>query len=403
MTLDMQRPCVVTSSPRITRLCVVTPAHWRAFPGGAEFQVACLLDALIPLKRHEIYYVAHRVTTDFRPDGYQIVGIGRNSAVRRFGYLADALPLYRALREIHPDVIYQRVACGDTGVAAYYARRHGARLIWHISSDTDVIPERLRGGSNFMRRCLEKRSIEYGIRHAHHVVAQSESQARLLERNYGRTADAIIRNFHPQPGETIDKTGPVSVVWVANLKPLKQPEVFVRLAEQLRDLAGVHFTMVGAPPVREGQAWYDALVRSIRTMPNLEYLGQRTHGEINQMLAHAHIFVNTSLHEGFPNTFIQAWMREVPVVSLHIDPDGVLDREAVGVHAETEERLVQAVRMLVMDPVKRAEYAARARKHAMLRHSMQNARLLVQLIDSGTIGTLAENSLEHADPTRAAQ
>ncbi len=373
-----------------------------AFPGGAQFQVACLLDALLPLQRYEIYYVAGRVAPNYRPDGYHVVDIGRNKAVRRFGYAADAVPLYRALREIAPEIIYQRVACGYTGVAAYYARRHRARFIWHVSSDTDVIPERVRRGSNALRRYLEKRSVEYGIRHAHHIVAQSDSQARLLEQNYGRTATAVIHNFHPEPREKIDKSGPLSVVWVANMKPLKQPEAFVRLAARLRDLEGVRFTMVGAPPGREGQAWYESLMQQVRATPNVEYVGQRSHAEVNELLARAHVFVNTSLHEGFPNTFIQAWMREVPVVSLHIDPDGVLDREAVGIHAPTEEGLAQVVRMLVTDPVKRAEYAARARRHAMQRHSMQNARLLAQLIDGGEISVPAAASTEAADPSRAA-
>jgi glycosyltransferase involved in cell wall biosynthesis len=293
----------------------------------------------------------------------------------------DAMPLYHALRDIQPDVIYQRVACGYTGVVAHYARRHGARLIWHVSSDTDVQRENLRLSSNAVRRILEKRSIEYGIRHAHQIVAQTQTQAELLEKNYRRRADAVIGNFHPEPRETIDKSGPVLILWVANLKPLKQPEVFVRLAAQLRDLEGTRFVMVGAAPRHRHSERKDALVESIRSATNVDYLGERTQDEVNELLAKAHIFVNTSLHEGFPNTYIQAWMREVPVISLHIDPDGVLEREGVGVHAQTEERLVSAVRRLVTDPMLRAEYAVRARKHAMLRHSLQNAQVLSQLID----------------------
>jgi glycosyltransferase involved in cell wall biosynthesis len=312
----------------------------------------------------------------------------------------DAVPLYRALRKVRPDVIYQRVACGYTGVAAHYARRHGARLIWHVSSDTDVKPETVLGAHNSIRRFLEKRSIEYGIRHAHHIVAQTETQARHLERNYGRIADAVIRNFHPDPDETIDKTGPVSIVWVANFKPLKQPEVFVRLAAQLRDLEGIRFTMVGSSSTR--RAWNDALLRDISAAPNVNYLGKRTLGEVNELLAKAHVFVNTSLHEGFPNTFIQAWMRQVPVVSLHIDPDGVLDREAVGIHAQTEERLVEAVRMLATNPMLRAEYATRARRYAMLRHSIHNAQQLSQLIDSGAVMSPSEPSMMQAGQSRTA-
>jgi glycosyltransferase involved in cell wall biosynthesis len=306
--------------------------------------------------------------------------------VPRLGYLVDSLQLYSALREIRPDVIYQRVACGYTGIAAGYARQHGARLIWHVSSDTDVNPERLRGGSNPIRRYLEKRSIEYGIRHANHLIAQTEAQARALERNYGRIADAVIHNFHPDPREKIDKTGPLSVVWVANLKPLKQPEVFVRLAEQMRDLAGVRFTMVGTSPSYPAD-WSAALLAKIRATPNLDYLGDKTQREVNELLARAHLFVNTSLHEGFPNTFIQAWMREVPVVSLNIDPDGVLGREAVGICAQSEARLAQAVRRLLTVPGERAEYGVRARRYAMLRHSMRNVEWLAQLIDSADVSS----------------
>jgi glycosyltransferase involved in cell wall biosynthesis len=323
--------------------------------------------------------------------------------VRPFGYLADAFPLYQALREIRPDVIYQRVACGYTGVAAHYARRHGTRLIWHVSSDTDVMPERLRGGSNAIRRYLEKRSLEYGIRHAHDIVVQSESQARLLERNYGRVVAAVIHNFHPEPTEKIDKSGPISVVWVANMKPLKQPEVFVRLAERLRDLKNVRFTMVGAPAGRERRAWFDALMHKVSSMQNLDYLGQKTHGEVNELLARAHVFVNTSLHEGFPNTFVQAWMREVPVVSLQIDPDDVLDREAIGIHARTEDSLAQSVRLLITDPVKRAQYAARARRYAMARHSMRNAQLLARLMDITEIRSADEHRAGRVDQSRTAR
>ena len=40
--------------------------------------------------------------------------------------------------------------------------------------------------------------------------------------------------------------------------------------------------------------------------------------------------VNTSEFEGFPNTFIQAWMRRVTVLSLSVDPGNVMSRKGIG-------------------------------------------------------------------------
>lgn len=363
-------------------LCIVTPGHSRVHMGGAEYQIDCLLDVLLPKNRYEVSYLAAHVAAGYQPDGYRIVRIGAGTGMPKFGYMMQSWPLYRSLARIRPEVIYQRVGCGYTGVAAYYARRNAARLIWHVAHDSDVMREGLDQGRNPVRRFLEKRSIEYGVRHAHHIVVQTEQQARLLELNYGRQADAVIPNFHPEPVETIDKTGPVTVLWVANLKRWKQPEPFIRLAASLSDLKGVRFLMVGSPEAGSGdREWSNAVIRSIESTPNLEFLGRKSQQEVNELLAQAHVFVNTSLYEGFANTFIQAWMREVPVVTLNVNPDGVFDRERVGIHAGSEERLLEAVRMLATDPVRRAEYAACARAYALRRHSVRNAELIANLID----------------------
>jgi glycosyltransferase involved in cell wall biosynthesis len=368
--------------------------------GGSQYQIKCLLDELVALGRFEITYLANRVVPDFRIDDYEVIPIG--GKMPRFGYLMHSIPLYRALKAIRPDVIYQRVACGYTGVAAYFARRHNSKLIWHVAHDSDVTPDSSMHGRNPLRRFFEKRSVEYGIRHAHHIVTQTEHQADLLKSNYNRTATAVIPNFHPSPLETIDKSGALSVLWVANLKPWKQPDAFVRLAETLGDLKEVHFTMVGAFMAgRRNQNWADPLLTRINETPNLNYVGQKSQSEVNELMARAHVFVNTSKKEGFANTFIQAWMREVPVVSLHVNPDGVLDRERVGICAGSEERLCEAVRLLLTNTDKRRQYADRARNYATRRHSLQNARLLAELIDSAKMQSTLTNGLADApaDPS----
>ena len=301
----------------------------------------------------------------------------------RFGYSSDALSLSGILRGLRPDVIYQRVGCAYTGIAAHYARRSGARLVWHVSSDADLDRRVRQAEKNFIRNRLEASALSYGIRHADRIVVQTRQQARLLGENYSRTPDAIIANFHPLPGEWRAIDEPLRIVWIANFKRLKQPEVFLRLADSLRGLQGVQFVMIGATASGDSETeWNEALRLQISSLPNLTHLGQLDQDEVNEQLSGAYAFVNTSAYEGFPNTFIQAWLREVPVISLAVNPDDILDRASIGIHARTEQGLLEAVKRLVEDRALHDQLARNAGEHAREHHSMKNAQRLVQLFDS---------------------
>jgi glycosyltransferase involved in cell wall biosynthesis len=361
-----------------TRLCIVNPSQ---HGGGAEYQIALLIRALNGADRFDIYYLARHVDETSPPEGYRLVRIGRSGRVPPFGYATDFFPLYRALAQIAPRVIYQRVACGYTGICALYARQHHARMIWHVAHDTDVTPQGLDVGRNLLRRRLEKWSIEFAIRHANRIVVQTRHQDELLSRHYGRSADALVANFQPEPLERAVKSPTPTVVWIANLKPWKRPEVFLRLAHALRDLVGVQFVMIGEAAGPKQEKWLDGLLRDIAAAPNVLYLGARSQDEVNEALARAWIFVNSSTQEGFPNTFIQAWLRDTVVVSLDVNPDRILDEQGLGIHAVSEERLAETVRSLLSDAAARAAYAACGRAHALAHHSVRNADALVQLID----------------------
>jgi glycosyltransferase involved in cell wall biosynthesis len=349
--------------------------------GGAQFQIKCLVEHLRTLKRYDVHYVARRVREAGPADGHTIHRIGDSRPRSRFGYAMDAPQLLRALRGIRPHVIYQRIGCAYTGIAALYAGRSGARLIWHASSDADLEPALRVPERNFVRRRLERTLLNYGIRHADIVVTQTRRQDEALRRNFGRDADAVIANFHPDPTEQHSVAGPARVLWVANLKRLKQPDAFLRLAASLADLRDVRFVMVGAASTEAGESeWNRAMQQQIAALPNVDYLGQRPQDEVNRLLSNATLFVNTSLYEGFPNTFIQAWLRDTPVVSLSVNPDNVFDDESLGYCAGTEARLSEIVRGLLLDDALRRRVAARAGAHAREFHSMVNAARLEQLI-----------------------
>jgi glycosyltransferase involved in cell wall biosynthesis len=262
-------------------------------------------------------------------------------------------------------------------------------LVWHAANDADVEPGLKVSNRNILRDRLERMLLSYGIRHADAIVAQTQDQGRLLWQNFGRRPDAVVANFHPDPTESIDKSGPPRVVWIANLKRAKQPDVFLRLANALRDIDEARFVIIGAGAIRtERSAWHESLMRDIARAPNVDYLGPLSQGDVNAELARAHVFVNTSLYEGFANTFIQAWMRKCAVVSLNVNPDRVLDGDSVGFFSGTEEHMASIVRRLITDSSLRNDVAMRAHLYAMEFHSMRNACLLEDLMFKVAAGSL---------------
>ena len=165
----------------------------------------------------------------------------------------------------------------------------------------------------------------------------------------GRRAAAVVPNFQPQPrvDESLEKSrAGLLVVWIGNFRLVKRPEVFVRLAEELRHLPEVRFAMAG----RAGnERTHGELHAKIRALGNIEYLGELSHEKVNELLGRAHCLVNTSDAEGFSNTFIQAWMRGTVVLSLNADVDGLLASGELGVLAGSFDKLRAQLERLAAD------------------------------------------------------
>ena len=350
-------------------VCFLLPSHISSAMGGSEYQAMFVLDALCQNNGYDIYYLCRRYASDFIPRGYKIRKAGSTNGFRRFGFYFDSFKLYRTLKEIAPQIIYQKVGCAYTGIAAMYAKRFGAKMIWHIASDNDVQPAPEPNIKRRLTNWIDRLFLNYGIRNADIIAGQTKRQNELLKKNFKRTCDVLIPSGHPFPEHDIKKPEEVTVLWVGNLKPLKQPEVFIHLARKIVKTSDVKFVMMGRPS--GSSKWIARLMEQIKNTPNLQYLGEISQDEVNRCLNEGHILVNTSRYEGFSNTFIQAWMRSVPVISLTVDPDNILERERIGFRSGTFTRLCSGVRALTENKELREEMGARARRFAEDNHSVE--------------------------------
>jgi glycosyltransferase involved in cell wall biosynthesis len=100
-------------------------------------------------------------------------------------------------------------------------------------------------------------------------------------------------------------------------------------------------------------------------------LPRRSRTEALAEVEKAIAIVKTSEVEGMPNTFLEAWARGVPVLSLSVDPDDRIVERGAGLLAKgSMERLIAGARQLQADIELRATLGARGREFVRTHHSL---------------------------------
>lgn len=362
------------------RICVIIPGHWSGIMGGAQYQVKCIVEELVRQNKYEIYVISRHSNNEYEPSGYKLVLLNYPfSQVRGVHrHLIERIVIPKKLEEIKPDIIYQRVGCSQTGIATHYAIHNRCRMIWHVSSDFDIKAPKLGFSRWIFEKKIDRLYLNYGIRNADRIITQSKNQSTLLRQLFNRSNTRLVRNFHPYPSEDIQKNSRVKVVWVANLKDVKQPEVYIRLSKDLSDLPNTDFVMIGA--IQGNAKKRNRYLKLISESKKLNYLGELPQEHVNRVLSESHILINTSLTEGFPNTFIQAWMRRVPVISLKVDPDRCISRNKLGFVSGNYGQLLKDVSMLSQSSEFRNTLGRAVQKYAYEMHSRNNINELLSAL-----------------------
>lgn len=357
------------------KICFLLISHWSGNLGGAELQVKYIIDSLKKDPTYQLSYIC-RKTKLADDDGVKIYKVKHNNKLGKYSHAVDNRQIQETLHTIQPDVIYTRASSAYVGIAADYCQKNQCKLVFHIAHQQDVEKYNASGLSFFIKY-LDRKIYHNGIRHADAIIGQAQYQDDLLQKNYQRSCDVVIPNFHPFPDAIIEKeASPIKIYWIANIKEKKRPEKFIALAEAFADQKDVQFVMVGA---MQSAYWSEQLPEKLKNIPNLDYKGFLPIEEVNDALGKAHIFVNTSTSEGFPNTFVQAWMREVPVVSLSFDPDDIITRNNLGFVSGDLEQMVKDVKQLIQDQNLREEIGKHARVFAHQQFSLDNIKKITEI------------------------
>jgi glycosyltransferase involved in cell wall biosynthesis len=164
----------------------------------------------------------------------------------------------------------------------------------------------------------------YVIRHANAVVTQNEEQQQLLRERFGREG-TLIRNpfdFASLDPATPERADTFPVLWVGKSDGVKRPQDLIALAKLCPSIPFLMVMNRANPEIFANVA--SSLPGNVRLVERVAF------AEMDRLFREARMLVNTSVFEGFPNTFLQAAAHAMPIVSLGVDPDRFIARSGCG-------------------------------------------------------------------------
>lgn len=340
--------------------------------GGAERQMG-LLALEMARRGHEVSLVVFPVAgrRGGLPDRLRLVERRERAPTWGvFGAVREAVRIVRALHEADGRVVVVRSGTPVLGIVGVYCRLRRLRLIFSSANDFDFV----KGGRVWDRPWT---AVLYalGVRCADTVVVQSDQQVRLARERFPRIRRLVrVPSFVELPPDVGAPATPTAFYWVGRPVEYKRPLRYVELAAAVPEARFVlvlqthEAKSMGGEEV-ELEAQVDA---AVARAPNLAVRKNVPHASLSEALGQAVAMVNTSSYEGMPNTFLEAWSRGAPVLSLSFDPDGIIQQHGLGIAAGGSwDRFVAGARALWADRGGRDETSRRVRTYVERVHSMK--------------------------------
>ena len=224
--------------------------------------------------------------------------------------------LGRAMQRADADVYIHRGSPRNAAANYLWARMLSRKWIYNIANDANIT-SRPRSLAWPLRALFA-----HAIRNADGLIAQTTHQQTLLQERYD-VSSTVVPNGYPLADCYPPFEEREFFLWVGRLnQDQKRPHLFLDVAEKLPEKK---FELIG--PKGDDDEYVEHLMERIERLENVEYRGTVSPDQISEYYKRAVALVSTSKYEGFPNTFLEAWRVQTPVLSLSIDARRYIDIE----------------------------------------------------------------------------
>lgn len=299
-------------------------------------------------------------------------------------YLPDTWKLIRTIKHTRADILALRSGGPFilAGLVLLRIMTHGKLVIW-LQSDHDIDPEIYYPQEKTYIARLPKRIYTLGLRFTDLLISQTKRQGDMASRITGKKT-VVMKNMAGDPWggrgtqKDIGRPDDGYVLWAGNTLPNKRMELALSIADLL---PGIRF-IIAANQMDEETLTITA--REASKKKNVQIIGTVPPEQMERWFDGAGLLLNTSLAEGFPNTFLQAWSRGIPVVTAGVDPDGVISEHGLGAVVPVPQgregsaaALAEKVKSLVLD--KNAREVIRSRVLTYIRENHSPERIGAEL------------------------
>lgn len=347
------------------KIVILHPVIWLQSQGGAEQQIRYLINYLITQK-YDVHYIFENQNDEFNHNvNFKVHPLTKIKINKRFGnrWFLYKKEIFKLLNEIKPDFIYTRFYSSWVGFASKYSLTNNCKHLLAIASDNDLTENKIKITKIF--DFIERKHVYFALKNSKYIFTQNNFQQQQLGLKFNRIGHLLSQSTEPCDEEIIKNLN-LTILWIGNLKKIKQPEIFFDIIKQFDSTLNINFKIIG----RIGE--YKSLIENCDKINNFQYLGELTNEEVNYQLSQSHILINTSLYEGFSNTFVQAWMRKVIVISLNVDPDNIISSNEIGFVNNSIADITKFIIKLYNNRTELEKMGEKAFNYARNKHSIAN-------------------------------
>ncbi|MCL6260780.1 glycosyltransferase [Aquiflexum sp. TKW24L] len=297
--------------------------------GGSVVETLVWMKALHGLA-HEVFQA--KLEDDDRPlmpefEWVKPVKIYHSQKYSKFGlrYFYRLPKLFLALQKTKCNYLYTSIPSPFSFYVSLICKAIGVKHIIRIANDKNVDLSLDKSLSPF-----DKFLVGMSYRLADFIVTQNEFQYQGIKSQFHgkkvfKLFNPIVLDYdylHPRK----EATG--YIAWVANFRHQKNLKLLYEISLICKNEM---FKIAGIPliPMDEETEIY---VEKLKTLSNVEFVGQVSQSGMLEFMKMAKILLSTSRYEGFSNTFLEAMTVGMPIFSTDtVNPDGIIDKFDLGI------------------------------------------------------------------------